>query len=197
MRNKADNENAEEAKIEQSPALGFFKKYISVDSNQMKSYFKSGFNFLFSQIGLLGLVIGYTVIGALVFMKTEGSYMKENQEKIEKNREDFYANVKHSAEIMFNAYLKANFHRKYNLYRIDEMKMKDDEIYHETLKSFKKNMLNSTNDHFLEKKADKTKRNANTDNDNLRKIAWSIELDKEVFFKHIKDHLSTLLQGYI
>ena len=159
----------------------------------MKNYFKSGFKFLFSQIGLLGLVIGYTVIGALVFMKTEGSYMKENQEKIEKNREEFYANVKHSAEIMFNEYLKANFHTKYNLYRIDEMKLKDDEVYHEALKSFKKNMLNSTNNHLAETKPERLKRNANSDNQ--QKIAWSIELDKEIFFQHIKDHLATLLQG--
>ena len=180
--------------------VAFLNKYFSVDYKQMKHYFKVGFKFLFSQIGLLGLVVGYIVIGALIFMKVESSYEKENQEKIEKNREDFYANVKMSAELMFNDYLKANFHTKYNQYRIDEMKLKDDEIYHESLKSFKKNILNSTNNHFLEEKKPHRRRetandNSNSNNNNINQPKWSIELDKDIFFKLIKDHLSTLLSG--
>ncbi len=187
----------DEAEKEHSPVVDFLNKNFSVDYKQMKHYFKVGFKLLFSQIGLLGLVIGYTVVGALIFMRIESSYEKENQEKIEKNREDFYANVKLSAEIMFNDYLKANFHTKYNQYRIDEMKFKDEEIYHESLNSFKKNILNSTNSLFSEKpKVLKRSINNDNNNNNHRKTSWNIELDKETFFKHIKDHLSHLLSGW-
>ncbi len=34
-----------------------------------------GFKFMFSQIGLLGLVIGYIVLGALIFMKIGTTYI--------------------------------------------------------------------------------------------------------------------------
>lgn len=156
----------------------------------MKHYFKVGFKFLFSQIGLLGLVIGYVVIGALIFMKIESSYEKENQEKIEKNREDFYANVKLSAEVLFNEYLKRNFHTKYNQYRIEEMNVKDDELFHESLDSFNKNILNRSSP-IVE--IDGTHKKTAYVLNMYQKTTWSIELDKEVFFKHIKDHLSHLL----
>lgn len=54
-------------------------------------------------------------------MKIESSYEKENQEKIERNRDDFFDNVRTSAEQLFNEYLKQNFHTKYNQYRNEEM----------------------------------------------------------------------------
>ena len=57
-------------------------------------------------------------------MKIESSYEKENQEKIERNRDDFFSNVKVSAENLFNEYMKENFHTKYNQYRNEEMRDK-------------------------------------------------------------------------
>lgn len=60
-------------------------------------------------------------------MKIESEYEKENQNKIEKNREDFFENVKLSAEAIFNDYLKTNFHTTYNQYRNEEMLQRDDE----------------------------------------------------------------------
>ncbi len=72
----------------------------------------------------MGLVVGYVILGAIIIMKIESSYEKENQEKIERNRDDFFANVKVSAENLFNEYLKENFHSKYNQYRNEEMQFK-------------------------------------------------------------------------
>lgn len=103
-------------------------KSMAIDTKNVKKYLKKGFKFAFSQIGLAGLVVGYVILGALIFMKIESGYEKENQNKIEKNREDFFKNVKTSAENLFNDYLKANFHMKYNQFRNEEMRIKDDEI---------------------------------------------------------------------
>lgn len=61
-------------------------------------------------------------------MKIESEYEKQTQNKIEKNREDFFENVKLSAENLFNDYLKSNFHTKYNKYRNEEMMLKDEEL---------------------------------------------------------------------
>jgi hypothetical protein len=94
----------------------------------MKKYMKQGFKFAFSQIGLAGLVVGYVILGALLFMKIESAYEKENQSKIEKNRDDFFENVKISAEYMFNEYLKENFHMKYNKYRNEEILLRENQL---------------------------------------------------------------------
>lgn len=191
-----NSKNELEEQVPPSAFKLFLGKYFTVDYKQVKHYCKVGFKFLFSQIGLLGLVIGYVVVGALIFMKIESSYEKENQEKIEKNREDFYANVKLSAEVLFNEYLKKNFHTKYNQYRIEEMRHKDDELFHDALESFNRNILNTTT-HL----PDDSDTNNNVINFNSKKInmnsyhktSWNIELDKEIFFKQVKDHLSHLL----
>jgi hypothetical protein len=70
-------------------------------------------------------VVCYVILGAAIFMEIESGYEKENHEKIEKNREDFYKNVKITAESLFNDYLKENFHKKYNEYRNEEMRIKE------------------------------------------------------------------------
>ena len=82
---------------------------------------KISFKHAFSQIGLVGLVVGYVIFGAIIIMKIESSYEKENQEKIERNREDFFENVKLSAEVLFNDYLTKHFHTKYSQFRYEEM----------------------------------------------------------------------------
>ena len=116
-----------------------------IDTRKLKRYLKKGFKFAFSQIGLAGLVVGYVILGALIFMKIESSYEKENQDKIEKNREEFFENVRISAETLFNDYLKKNFHTKYSQYRNEEMIIKDDEIIQETINDIKKKLINSSN----------------------------------------------------
>ena len=105
--------------------------------------------------------------------------------------EDFYANIKISAEILFNEYLKKNFHTKYNQYRIEEMKVKDDEIYHESLINFKKNVLNSTNT--ISDNSHSNKKTNSFHTDSYLASSWTIQLDKEIFFKMVKEHLSHLL----
>ena len=77
--------------------------------------------FAFSQIGLAGLVIGYVILGSIVFMKIESSYEKVTQEKVEINREEFYHDVRVAAEHIVNEYLLLHFHDKYNQYRNEEM----------------------------------------------------------------------------
>jgi hypothetical protein len=94
----------------------------------VKKAVKNGFKFAFSQIGLSGLVVGYVILGALLFMKIESEYELENQIKIEKNREEFFNNVRSSAEDMFNEFLKNNFHTKYNQFRNEEMRLRDHEL---------------------------------------------------------------------
>ncbi len=51
-------------------------KYILIDTKKLKRYLKVSFKFAFSQIGLVGLVVGYVILGALIFMKIESSYEK-------------------------------------------------------------------------------------------------------------------------
>lgn len=82
---------------------------FEIDTKKVKKYLKRGFKFAFSQIGLAGLVIGYVILGALMFMKIESEYEKENQNKIERNREEFFESVKITAEHMFNDYLKVYY----------------------------------------------------------------------------------------
>ena len=101
---------------------------LVIDSKKVKKYLKRGFKFAFSQIGLAGLVVGYVILGALLFMKIESEYEKENQNKIEKNRDDFFENVKVSAETIFNEYLDVHFHSKYNEYRNQEILKRNEEF---------------------------------------------------------------------
>jgi hypothetical protein len=100
---------------------------IVIDTKKVNKFLKKSFKFAFSQIGLAGLVVGYVILGALLFMKIESEYEKENQNKIEKNREDFFENVKISAEQIFNDYLKENFHIKYSKYRNEEILLREEE----------------------------------------------------------------------
>ena len=44
-------------------------KSMAIDTKNVKKYLKKGFKFAFSQIGLAGLVVGYVILGALIFMK--------------------------------------------------------------------------------------------------------------------------------
>jgi hypothetical protein len=93
----------------------------NLNSTKVKYYIKIVLKFAFSQIGLAGLVIGYVILGSLIFMKIESSYEKLTQEKIEINREEFYRDVRVAAEHIVNDYLRLNFHYKYNQYRNEEM----------------------------------------------------------------------------
>ena len=173
---------------------------------------KVGFKFAFSQIGLVGLVVGYVILGALIFMKIESSYELENQEKIEKNRDEFFDKVKLSAELMFNEYLSKNFHYKYNQYRNEEIeeRMKKEGVfkdaystYHSnqflnkinnTIYSINPNARSDTND-FYRRKIVSKRNNYNKNSYNMtRKQSWFIELDREGFSREIKNHLSTLFQ---
>jgi hypothetical protein len=112
-------------KADQESHIIHLTKTCIIDTKKVKKFLKKSFKFAFSQIGLVGLVVGYVIMGALLFMKIESEYEKENQDKIERNREEFFTNVKLSAETMFNEYLRHNFHKKYNEYRNEEMRMKD------------------------------------------------------------------------
>ena len=111
-----------------------FSKNVTVDTKKMKKYLKKSLKFAFGQIGLFCLVVCYVILGAAIFMEIESGYEKENYEKIEKNREDFYKNVKVSAETLFNDFLKENFHMKYNEYRNEEMRLKENQLSQEIIK---------------------------------------------------------------
>jgi len=111
-----------------------FSKNIVIDTKKVKKYLKKGLKFAFGQIGLFCLVVCYVILGAAIFMEIESGYEKENHEKIEKNREDFYKNVKNTAESLFNDYLKENFHKKYNEYRNEEMRLKENNHNREIIK---------------------------------------------------------------
>lgn len=111
-------------------------KDIVIDTKKVKQHIKNGVKFAFSQIGLVGLVICYVILGAIIIMKIESSYEKENQEKIERNRDDFFDNVRSSAEQLFNEYLQQNFHTKYNQYRNEEMLL-EAEMYRELNDKYK------------------------------------------------------------
>ena len=105
-------------------------KNIVIDTKKWKQHIKDGVKFAFSQIGLVGLVICYIILGAIIIMQIESSYEKENQEKIEHNRDQFFDNVRSTAEKLFNEYLRENFHIKYNQYRNEEMLLQT-EMYRE------------------------------------------------------------------
>jgi hypothetical protein len=203
-------ENADEQNIIR------INKSVFIDTKKVKRYLKSGFKFAFSQIGLAGLVVGYVILGALIFMKIEGSNEKHNQEKIERNREEFFENVKHSAEDLFNNYLKENFHMKYSQYRNEEMRLKEEEILRQSFQQHTSNdgtskpisVLKIDNDQFAIPGMSTTiNENNNNDQIDLSKIVkfdrksaaerekepWYIELDKDNFNKKIKQHLRNLL----
>ncbi len=133
---------------------------------------KRGFRFAFSQVGLIGLIVLYTVMGALMFMKIESNYERENQVKIEKNREEFFNNVRISAEVMFNEYLRHNFHSKYNQFRNEEMQLRD----------------------FTDTGTSSNKLNGETAMVMMAKRSlWHVELEKEEFNKLVRYHLAYLL----
>ena len=105
-----------------------------IDTKKVKKYLKKSLKFAFGQIGLFCLVVCYVILGAAIFMEIESGYEKENHEKIEKNREDFYKNVKNMAELLFNDYLKENFHKKYNEFRNEEMQLRENNQNQEIIK---------------------------------------------------------------
>lgn len=185
---KQDEE--EEKPARPPPAIiVFLKKHI--DFQLVKNYCEVILKFLFSQIGLLALVFAYVVFGAFVFMKTESSYQKENQQKIDKNREDFYANLKHSAELMLNENLRKHFHIKYNQFRIEEINRKEDMVFHNALDKLNKEVLNGSFQEIDHSVINYQTKKINFNN--YHKNSWNIELDKEIFYKAVQDHLSHLL----
>jgi hypothetical protein len=109
---------------------------FEIDTIKVKKYLKRGFKFAFSQIGLAGLVVGYVILGALMFMKIESDYEREIQIQKNKNRDEFYSNVKMVAEEMFNDYLKKHFHTEYSKFRIDEIIEKEKEEMEKSLRHY-------------------------------------------------------------
>lgn len=190
---------------------------FEIDTKKVKKYLKRGFKFAFSQIGLAGLVIGYVILGALMFMKIESEYEKENQNKIERNREEFFESVKITAEMMFNEYLKSNFHMKYNKYRNEEIILREDEEslrksqqYGYISSSLRPSVLSTTttttaNPSFLGAREyypgrNRVRRAASGESirydrksmSQRSKPSWYIELDRDLFYRNIKDHLKKL-----
>ena len=169
-------------------------KTLFIDTQKLKRYMKKTFKFAFSQIGLAGLVVGYVILGALIFMKIESSFEKEYQGKVEKNREDFYENVKVSAEAIFNEYLGKNFHTKYTQYRTEEMTLKDSDVVQDSINIIfselnKLGNVSRSNNGDSQPGVVYDKPSSNL---NKQKCSWCIELDKEKFNRKIKEHLSTL-----
>jgi hypothetical protein len=241
----------EHEKDEENGHMIRITKKLVIDTKKMKKYMKQGFKFAFSQIGLAGLVVGYVILGALLFMKIESAYEKENQSKIEKNRDDFFENVKISAEHMFNEYLKENFHMKYSKYRNEEILLREKELvqnsiyaqqnlsYHMSQRQQdpvedtfdKESSVNYFFNYNNNNNVQRSHRNRDTeiinkeehgpgeqamleqhgntevsqvDNSNVVKLdkkanearpkpTWYVELDKETFYREIKNHLRNLL----
>lgn len=174
---------------------------ISIDTRKVKKYLKRAFKFAFSQIGLAGLVVGYVILGALLFMKIESDYERENQNKIEKNREEFFESVKMSAENLFNSFLAENFHTQYSIYRKEEILKNNKELppdfyYGPIQKPLIKNKTNSgyTQTFFAGYYTGKdTVRYDKKSYESKKKPSWFIELEREHFFNEIKLHLRNLL----
>ncbi|CAF0710376.1 unnamed protein product [Brachionus calyciflorus] len=173
---------------------------ITIDTKKAKKYLKRAFKFAFSQIGLAGLVVGYVIFGALLFMKIESDYEKENQNKIEKNREEFFENVKISAEHMFNSFLDENFHTRYSIYRQEEILRKNNELPYEAIYepikkinyNDNKNDSNQPSFEYASYGSDTIKFDKKS-HESIHKPSWYIELDKERFYHEIKSHLRHLL----
>ena len=203
-----DNNNQQQDN--QSHIIRIGNKF-EIDTKKVKKYLKRGFKFAFSQIGLAGLVIGYVILGALMFMKIESEYEKENQNKIERNREDFFESVKITAELMFNEYLKSNFHMKYNKYRNDEIIVKEEEERlklqrqynaYATLRPPMPMTTTTTANNIFSPNHAGNSRTRRSNGDPIRydrksmnqraKPSWYIELDRDLFYRNIKDHLKKL-----
>lgn len=174
---------------------------ISIDTRKAKKYLKRAFKFAFSQIGLAGLVVGYVILGALLFMKIESNYEKENQNKIEKNREEFFESVKISAESMFNTFLDENFHTQYSIYRKEEIlknnkELPNDFLYGPIQKPIVKNKTDSGYPQAIFAEFSNGKDVVKYDRksyESKKKPSWYIELDREHFYNEIKFHLRNLL----
>ena len=95
--------------------------YGGINTDKIRHYMNVILKYAFSQIGLACLVIGYVVLGSLIFMKIESNYEKHTQKQIQNNREEFYRDVRLAAEHIVNEYLRLNFHYKYNQYRNEEL----------------------------------------------------------------------------
>ena len=177
-------------------------KKIIIDPQKLKQYVKKTLKLLFSQIGLLVLVFGYVIFGALLFMQIESSYEKEFQMKADQNREDFYESVKISAEAIFNEYLKKNFHTKYTQYRTEEMMVKDSENVQESINIIfselnkNNNYKNNGNGSHVEETERRTAGVVidKPSNINQKKCSWCIELDKKKFNRNIKEHLTKMFK---
>jgi hypothetical protein len=177
---------------------------LVIDTKKVKKATKKAFKFAFSQIGLACLVVGYVIMGGLIFMKIESSHELENQEKIEKNRGTFYESVKSSAENLFNNYLKDNFHMKYNQYRNEEMRLREDQIkINLNNKSKKRRHILDLTDYFhASNQLIKLKKHTLNKRD-IKKAAdydgykmtpeWYIKLDRDKFNGEIELHLRNFL----
>lgn len=138
-------------------------------------------------MGLAGLVIGYVILGSIIFMKIEKDFEKQNQEKIQMNREEFFHDVRISAEYIVNEYLKTNFHLKYNQYRNEELygKIRVTEAAEENVfENDYENDDNSTTTKRIMLIKDKLKYPEN----DLSRASWAIKIDENKFRKEI-DHL--------
>lgn len=207
---KKDDENSQNDENKDIDShIIYIGESFKIDTKKVKKYLKSGFKFAFSQIGLAGLVVGYVILGALIFMKIESGYEKENQNKIERNREEFFENVKITAENMFNEYLKSNFHMTYNNYRNEEMQLKEaplallPQAYIPSAYISPYNNNNEDRQNISIKDSPATKEDIKSVNDLIKfdrkshdsklKPSWFVELNREYFYKEIKEHLRILL----
>lgn len=71
----------------------------------------------FSQLGLGGLVVGYVILGGLIFDAIESRYELERLEEKEKNRQNFVDQLYKHAFREFNRVLNQTFELKYALWR--------------------------------------------------------------------------------
>ncbi|CAF1160534.1 unnamed protein product [Adineta ricciae] len=71
----------------------------------------------FSQLGLGGLVVGYVILGGLIFDAIESRYEAERSEEKERNRQHFVDQLYVHAYREFNRVLNQTFELKYALWR--------------------------------------------------------------------------------
>ncbi|CAF1153553.1 unnamed protein product [Rotaria sp. Silwood1] len=71
----------------------------------------------FSQLGLGGLVVGYVILGGLIFDAIESRYELERLEEKERNRQHFVDQLYNHAYREFNRVLNQTFELKYALWR--------------------------------------------------------------------------------
>ncbi|KAF5303260.1 hypothetical protein FQA39_LY09999 [Lamprigera yunnana] len=94
------------------------RKYRKRWTEKCKDYFRNFLAFMFSNVGIIGLVVGYTVAGAFIFINIEGDTEELLRRTISLQRD-------HKADVIWNVTIIINhfnetFWKKYVLQELEE-----------------------------------------------------------------------------